>query len=316
MTARSSASFISYDLRPAKQAERRMIMDYLTSLKESGIAVSGHRYIGLGGIRFYDFALVHRFLGISDLVSCERSKKMWSRSLFNRPFSNIKIQREAVGSYIRTNLELKPAVCWLDYDNALNSAIIDDIQMIGRKSQLGSAAFVTVACEMPRDMSDLTELQRLEQIKEEFGEFASDCDEDDMEEANFSNAYFKILKSVFLNSFSGREDGNFIRNFNVIYKDSINMLTVGGCFISDEYAKKFRISIRQKMKFLTNEESPYKIRNYTMTEKERHLFEFSASARKNCPEANMLRELGFSDDDLKSYRELVRFMPRYVEAMT
>jgi hypothetical protein len=316
MAARSSASFISYDLRPAKQAERRMIIDYLISLKEAGIAVSTHRYIGLGGIRFYDFALVNRFLGVSDLVSCERSKKMWPRSLYNRPFFNIAVKCETAGNYIQNNLESKPSICWLDYDNALSSSIVDDVQIIGRKSQIGSAAFITVACEMPRDFIEYTEIQRLEQIKEEFGEFASDCDEEDMEEANFANAYFKILKSVFANAFTGRTDGIFVRNFNILYKDSIHMLTVGGCFIPTEKLEKFEASIRQKMKFLMLSETPYKIRNYTMTEKERHLFEFSASARKNCAEANTLRELGFTDQDLQSYKELVRFMPRYVEAMT
>ena len=71
----STANFIAYNLRPAKQTERRLLLDFLSCAREEGIANSEYRYVGMGGMMFYDFHLIHRFLGISQMISLERDKK-------------------------------------------------------------------------------------------------------------------------------------------------------------------------------------------------------------------------------------------------
>jgi hypothetical protein len=316
MTTRSTATYIAYDLRPAKQAERRMLLDYFEAMKECGLPISGYRYVGMGGVKFYDFAMVYRFLGISDLVSCERSPKTHKRGLFNRPFALIDVKNMSVGDYISTELSQKSAICWIDYDDSLSADIVDDIRNAGSHLAVGGALFVTVASGMPRKYMEMTEQQRLDQIKEEFGLFCNEVTLGDMEEGEFWNAYLKIIKTAFTNAFSGRKDGIFVQNFCVEYSDSTKMLTIGGCFVEKRCINDLKKSLSRRLKFvIKSQDKPYKIRNYNMTERERHLFEFSASARKNCSEAKKLRDLGFTETDLSTYRDLVRFMPRYVEAL-
>lgn len=79
----STATFISYNLRPAKQAERRLLLDFLKCASQIGLAISSYRYVGMGGTMFYDFYLMHRFLGITNMISLERDKKICPRARFN-----------------------------------------------------------------------------------------------------------------------------------------------------------------------------------------------------------------------------------------
>lgn len=291
------------------------MLDYLEALKEAGVQVSAARYIGMGGTKFYDFAMMHRFLAITDLVSCERTASIATRGQFNRPFATIKVLHEEVGKYLQSKLKDKTAVCWLDYDDALGPDIIGDIATVGKELRVDSSVFVTVASGMPRDFLEMTEAERLAQLTEEFGAFAGDVTIDDVEEASFVIVSYRILMKAFVNAFSGRTDGTWNPYFQVQYKDSTSMLTVGGSFLSTDTAKRLKPIVRRRLPFLkATADRPYKIRSFNVTERERHLFEFSASARSNSAEANTLRRLGFSTADLRGYRELVRFMPRYVEA--
>ncbi len=61
---RSTARFISYDLRPAKQSERTILLDLLRLTSDSGLNITGYRYVGMGANRFYDFLLMHKYLGL------------------------------------------------------------------------------------------------------------------------------------------------------------------------------------------------------------------------------------------------------------
>lgn len=51
----STASYIAYDLRPAKQAERRILLDFLKCANEVGITISDCRYVGMGGLNITIF---------------------------------------------------------------------------------------------------------------------------------------------------------------------------------------------------------------------------------------------------------------------
>jgi len=293
-----------------------MILDMLESMKEAGLQISDYRYIGMGGIKFYDFSMVYRFLGIKDLISFERNKVVAKRGVYNKPFGLIDVRNESISNYLKSDLKYKPTICWLDYDNSLSESIIDDIRDIGTRIPAGSAVFVTVASEMPRDFLSMSEAERLSQVIEDFGVLAADVDVVDVEEANFGRVYYKILRAAFTNSFAARDEAEFLPCFRVVYNDSLKMLTYGGAFVSEHNVKPFLKSVRRRMPFLFRDISaPYSIRTINMTERERHLMEFSSTARLNCAEANKLRSLGYKAEDISAYRDLVRFMPRYVETL-
>jgi len=51
----SSSYRVQYDLRPAKQVERRMIIDALQRLSTAGFPITDYQYTGFGAIYFVDF---------------------------------------------------------------------------------------------------------------------------------------------------------------------------------------------------------------------------------------------------------------------
>ena len=82
-----SGSFkrIDYSLRPAKHAERRMLCDIFRRLRPFG-RVENYVYVGFGSIWFSDFMLMHRSLGIKDMISIEHSIESRDRIEDNKPF--------------------------------------------------------------------------------------------------------------------------------------------------------------------------------------------------------------------------------------
>ena len=60
---------IDYRLRPAKHAERVMLVDLFRRMRFAPIET--YQYIGFGSVAFVDFRMVHKELGIKGLVSIE-----------------------------------------------------------------------------------------------------------------------------------------------------------------------------------------------------------------------------------------------------
>src|SRR3954471_21253574 len=112
----STANIVAYNLRPAKQTERRLLIDFLRCASEHGVANSDCRYVGMGGTMFYDFHLVHRFLGINNMVSLERDSKFHPRSTFNCPYDFITVKNETVATFLANDRDDSVTIYWLDYD--------------------------------------------------------------------------------------------------------------------------------------------------------------------------------------------------------
>jgi hypothetical protein len=157
----STAKFVSYDLRPAKQTERRLLLDFLRCASEVGLTISDYRYVGMGGTMFYDFHLIHRFLGVNRMISLERDPAMHPRSAFNRPFEFITVSNESVADFLARDRDETVTIYWLDYDDGLGPEITADITSLGTRLKIGGFAFVTVYAEPPRILEALKPEQRL-----------------------------------------------------------------------------------------------------------------------------------------------------------
>ena len=80
---------IDYRIRPAKYAERLMMVEAFRRLRFGSI--ESYQYVGLGSVYFSDFSLIHRTLGISKMVSIEKNEEDKSRFIENAPFSCIEL---------------------------------------------------------------------------------------------------------------------------------------------------------------------------------------------------------------------------------
>ena len=312
----STASFISYDLRPAKQAERRILIDFLKCANEGGVTISDCRYVGMGGTRFYDFHLIHRFLGISRMISLERDPDLITRSTFNCPFDFISVQHKTVAQFLAGDADDRKTIYWLDYDDGLSPEITGDITALGTRVKVGGFAFVTVYALPPGILEKMTKERRLEYFQQHLADYSIGLTADDMENSRFPETVHRVLVSAFTNAFSARADGQLQLLFQVQYRDSTPMVTVGGVFCEKRAVNRILRRVKADLPFLMGEEPPYKIRNLNLTERERAVFDMAVTKRRsNSRQANSLKSLGFKDQDFDTYRDLIRFLPRYHESI-
>lgn len=311
----STATFIPYNLRPAKQAERRILLDFLKCANEVGLKISDCRYVGMGGNMFYDFHLMHRFLGIDKMVSLERDQDIYSRCVFNCPFDFIEVQNKEAATFIAEDNDDTATIYWFDYDDGFGPDIIADIISLGTRVKIGGFAFVTVYAGPPGHLYNQNKEERLEYFQQYMGDFAVGLTADQMENSQFPKTIHKILVAAFKNAFAARTDGKFQIIFQVQYKDSTPMITVGGCFSTVADCQGILRRVRADLPFLLKG-PPYQIRQLNLTERERDLFDIAVTKRRsNSRQANSLRELGFKNRDFEAYRDLLRFLPRYHESI-
>lgn len=311
----STANFIAYDLRPAKQTERRILLDFLRCASEAGINISDCRYIGMGGTTFYDFHLLHRFLGVDKMTSLERDPDLVKRAKFNCPYDFIKVEQRTVADFLVGDVDKTPTIYWLDYDNGISSDITADIVSLGSSMTVGGFAFVTVYAKPPGILVKQSIEQRFDFFRQYLGDFAIDLIADDLTNAKFANSIYRVLVTAFNNAFAARTDGQFYLLFRVQYKDSSPMITVGGCFCVAGQEAEFVQRMNSDLPFLVENEV-YQIENLCLTERERTIFDLAVTnSNLNSPEADTLRSLGFTPKEFEAYGDLVRFLPRYHESI-
>jgi hypothetical protein len=181
--------------------------------------------------------------------------------------------------------------------------------------KVGGFAFVTVYAQPPGILEKQTKEKRLEYFQQNMGEFAVGLIADDMENAEFPKTIHHILVAAFKNAFAPRADGQFQILFQVQYKDSAPMVTVGGCFSDAEDAPRIKGRVEVDLPFLLKHQ-PYKMKQLNLTERERVLFDIAVTKRRsNSKEANSLRSFGFKKSHFDAYRDLIRFLPRYSESI-
>src|ERR1035438_6857446 len=122
---------VAYDLRPAKQIERRMFIDALQLLAGAGLDIGDYQYTGFGSIFFVDFVLFHKLLGMKRLLSVEFSPNIEKRVKFNRPFKEIEILMKSITDVIPTLSPDRKHLLWLDYDDVLKREHVADLVLAG-----------------------------------------------------------------------------------------------------------------------------------------------------------------------------------------
>lgn len=316
-TKRSTANFISYDLRPTKQCERKILLEVLKIASDNGLPIRDYRYVGMGANRFYDFMLVHKYLGLSEMISLEHDKKMYKRASFNCPYGFIDVQKKTAATFVATDSFSRSSIIWFDYDGGISSEVIEDILTLATKVKPGDFCFITLYGGPPGALHEYNPHKRLEWYKDELGDVSSSLTINDVENSTFHKSIYKTLMSAFSNAFAYRTEGEFTHLIGVQYSDSTPMITVGGAFLDKLHKPAIIDQISKSLPFLQkNQSEPYEIKSFHLTEKEKFLFDRAiTSGYHRSRDAIKLIEFGFKDEDFEAYKELFRFIPRYVEAI-
>ncbi len=308
----SSSSYlkVQYDLRPCKQVERRILLDYFRRLAGCGIPIENFRYTGMGSIHFVDHILFHKFLGIDKMVSVEKDNDIKKRIKFNRPFNNIEIEMMAIGDYIPRLDKDEQHILWLDYDYRLTSGLLNDIAAAANHLSVGSYVLVTIDVEPHKNSSGS------EDNIEYFHDVARDLWDPNWKKQDFQNSLLyrrviDIVNRAFKDGTLGRNSVKLFPVFSFLYSDGHSMVTVGGLIGKEQ--DKFNINKIQNTGgtyIIQNlDHEPFSIEVPVLTRKERLHFEGAVPTT----DLKKVRETGVDAPVFEQYSKIYKYFPSYSE---
>lgn len=321
MSITESFKKVHYALRPAKQVERRILVDALFLLSETGFPVRDYQYTGMGSIHFVDFALFHKFLGIKSMLSVEISKKIENRVRFNAPYRNLVAVEtgKPIGDFISKLDQDRRHLLWLDYDDILRTEMLQDVALSATALSNGSILLITVDTEPPYNKTNNNEdtQENLKERKEYFEDIASNYIQtfsiDDFKYEALPEINMHVLKKALETGLTGRYDLVYQPLFNFLYKDGHRMLTIG-CMLCDKKSarriRKSRLAITSYIR-LSFDKDFFWIKVPILTRKEQiHL-----DAEMPCVDGWCPSEFEISPEDVSDYKKIYRFYPSYAEVL-
>lgn len=231
----SSTHTINFSLRQNKAIERTIAFD---ALGQAWQCIGPDPvYVGLGSVWFQDFNLAHRSLRITAMVSIENDHDVFVRAEYNKPFKSIEVVEGSTTDVIpdlldRADLKERAWIVWLDYDSAIDDPRLDELSGLVAELPPGSAILTTFNAMSKNYGGDTDRV--LEAVQDLFGDdIVGDRESEDLKGrglmATLADCVLGHLKSTAIQS--GRK-GGFVPGVRLLYRDSANMVTVGG-FLPD-----------------------------------------------------------------------------------
>lgn len=303
---------VHYELRPAKQVERRMIIDALQILGENGFPVREYRYTGMGSVYFIDFILFHRILGIESMTSVEYDEGIAKRVEFNRPFEFVDVQIKPIGDVIPSLSPDQRHLLWLDYDGIITGNQLQDISLAATFLTRGSILLITVDVEPPTDTNDPEDWKQYY-----LAEAASYLDEETKTSAfaksKLPTRTVELVDKAIKNGLAGRTEVEFIPLFNFLYRDTHSMITIGGMIGGSAEKRRIRGSGLVDTFYYRHSLNgdPCLIKVPLLTRKERQYLDgFMPYSDSWLPQ-----DFEMSSDLVLAYRDIYRFCPSYAELL-
>jgi len=304
---------VQYDLRPAKQTERRMIIDGLQLLAMEGFPIRDYHYSGMGSIFFWDFILFHKLLGIEHMTSVEGVIEIQKRVTFNRPFKKVSLEMGSIGSHIQSLSQDQNHILWLDYDEVLKNEHLNDITQAVTRLSRGSILLITVDAEPPGPPGGKAK-DWCEHFKTEAEIYLpTSVDPKDFSLSKLPKRNVEIISKAIFSGLQGRSDVEFFPLFNFEYKDTHRMITLGGMIGTKGDKRKVKSSRTVETNYYRDsfDKPSFKINIPSLTRKERLLLD----AMMPCEDTWKPGDFEISEKDIHSYREIYRFLPAYAELL-
>lgn len=308
----TSSLKVPYDLRPAKQIERRMLVDAFRELGLAGFPISEYRYSGMGSLHFVDFVMFHKLLGISKLTSFEHADSLRKRFEFNRPYDCVELRFAPIGDAIPHLDRDEKHILWLDYDSILTEEQLEDVWQASSILSPGSVLLVTVDVEPPAKGTGGPRTWK-KYLERTGGNYAATMPTSRYSLSNLPLVNLRILANAISAGVSTRRNVGALPLFAFDYADGHRMLTVG-CMIADPAQRASVMSSRlpQAVYYRGDfAETPYEIHVPVVTRRER----LRLDAAMPCAVRWKPAEFQIPERDLRAYKEVYRFLPAYAELL-
>jgi len=303
---------INYRIRPAKNVQRKMLVECVRRLTEFG-GLETYQYVGFGSTYFSDFSLFHKALGINRMISIEKDIKNQGRFRFNRPFSCIKLAFGESNAVLPTLSWRSKAVLWLDYDSKLNSSVLTDIGHFCTYAVSGSIVIVTVEAKPDEEPEE-----RVKRLRKAVGKLKvpTDITFTGLADWGTAAACRRIINNEIMERLSYRNGGVeeskqllYKQLFNFRYSDGTKMVTVGGIIYEKGKEGIFqRCAFGKNLPFVCGGEEAFLIEAPNLTFKELHYLDSKLPTRVP-PGGHSIPE-----EDVGRYARIYRYFPRFAEA--
>ncbi|MFC1926548.1 O-methyltransferase [Chloroflexota bacterium] len=312
MSNSKSYELVNYSIRLAKSIERKMIVEVCSRLRSFN-SLEAYRYIGFGSPYFSDFSLIHRKLGICEMLCIEREAEDLPRFEFNKPFHCISIAPDT-SSKILPSLEWseRPTIIWLDYDDSLNENILSDIDVVFSRVVSGSFFIVSVRASAS-DFGDTPEKRR-SKLKQVIGDKVPiDAELNSFSEREFPKLLWRIIDSEISQLITERNAGlgnnirfEYSQALHFIYRDSVRIITVGGLvFQAGQRTQRDQCDFAS-LPFIKTGDEPYQIVVPKLTLKE--IRALDEQLPDSTPSLSRV-----PDTDIDAYAKNYRYFPKFVE---
>ena len=303
---------VDYSLRPAKSTERQMIVEALARLSPL-VPVDRYRYVGMGSIYFRDFKIVHRRLGIDNMITIEGKRRAEERVRFNLPLACIELMMDDTSRALpQIQLEDSPHILWLDYESGINQGVLSDLEEAIGRCASRSVLIVTINAERP----DSDESERwMSELGDERPE-----PRQPKTRAEYALLSYRVLRERIEAALASRNAARpkrlhveFHQMFHMIYADGAQMLTVGGALIADEHRQQWKDCGIGSLEFTRLGEEPYEIKIPRLTRREvQHLLSQMPDTHGNVEDAATM--VGIPASEVRELAAVYRHAPLFVEA--
>ncbi|MBY8964720.1 hypothetical protein KHP57_03315 [Algiphilus sp. NNCM1] len=274
----------------------------------------------MGGTKFVDFHLMRRYVGLSKYVSVEHDPGLHLRCAFNKPFEDIQIFDGKLSTYLSSASYNGNSVFWADLEVGLGDDLIEACNAIAEHCKLDDILFVTIRAELLAGMGKKSNSERRQVLKSQLPHFGSLIDK--MRLDRFSDGQFRytcelMLGEIVQSAFSIRStEGKFHPYMRVVYKDSCFMATVGGAFLKNKSRRAKRIDRAARASLgpmcPAKAERAYMVPDFNFSDLEKIFLDRSNVAAGDSF-SRCLLEIGIPRETLEEYKEIAKFVPRYVE---
>jgi hypothetical protein len=303
---------INYNLRPAKNVERKMMVEALRRL-DRVTDLRSYRYVGFGSPYFADFSLIHKQLDLRTMVSIERNVQDAERFEFNKPYNSVEIVYGEASEVLPSLDWVQKSIVWLDYDSPLDPSMLGDIEGVIAKAAPWTVLIVTL------DVEPLDEIKaRAMELERRLpglvppgltGEILGDW--------GTARVTHGVVCERIDQAVSARNVGkalalqiDFRSLFHFRYRDGARMLTVGGILLPGDGAEHFDGCSFNELHYVSVTREPYEIVVPKLTYRE--LDHLDTQLPAILPDA--INRKGVPVEDADNYARLYRYFPRFVDA--
>lgn len=310
----NSPRSLNYETRPAKFAERKML---LTSFQRiCNYYGNEYQYIGMGGLAFTDFKLFHKELHINEMFSIEGGDFTEEKIKFNCPYSFINIHREFTTQALNEIDIRKKTIVWLDYDGCLDNYMFEDLSILLNSLPVGSIYLFSCNRDLKND--ETGNIYTIDEFKEKFGNLIPyNLKNTDL---TGSSNYETILK-MFLNQINSiikqrnldGESIEFQQLYNILYQENrgAKMFTFGGIITEkDDSNLHFNLS---DLNFLRIDKEPYRINIPNLTIKEIDLINNHLLFDNGYDYKDLMKMKIVGKHDLEKFLKIYKYLPAFFD---